>query len=356
MLHVLLRLRLAALALAWVLIAAPASAQFDLTGSWTVNVEGNDVTFDFVQVGTVLTATSSTLTWQGTITPATGVFSIHLSDMSIAQTFVCAVIDGAMSDADHFTGTSSSAPLECTGLRPPICQCGTFSAPSPVTGTRLSSGPVCGNGTLESGEQCDDGNVQNGDCCSATCTYESAGAPCADAESCTYDTCDGAGACTHGPYPGCRTPSVGATISLRDDGADGGKVRWAWKDASGMTSFADFGTPTTATAYRLCLFANGALLFGGDVPAGSDWYAQTNGFTYKNAGSAPDGIGVLKLHTSGLKTKLLAKGKGTLVTFSGPLDVPSVLAQLVRDPGAPCWEATFDSPTRNTPTRFVARE
>jgi hypothetical protein len=42
------------------LIAAPASAQFDLTGSWTVNVEGNDVTFDFVQVGTVLTATQST--------------------------------------------------------------------------------------------------------------------------------------------------------------------------------------------------------------------------------------------------------------------------------------------------------
>ena len=57
--HVLLRLRLAGLALAWVLIAAPASAQLDLTGSWTFNVEGNDVTFDFVQVGTVLTATSS---------------------------------------------------------------------------------------------------------------------------------------------------------------------------------------------------------------------------------------------------------------------------------------------------------
>ena len=65
----------------------------------------------------------------------------------------------------------------------------------------------------------------------------------------------------------------------------------AWKDASGLTSFADFGTPTAATAYRLCLFAGGALLFGGDVPAGSDWHAQTNGFTYKNTGSAPDGIG-----------------------------------------------------------------
>jgi cysteine-rich repeat protein len=352
--HGSIRPGIAGLALAWALIAAPASAQFDLTGGWQVNVDGNSYLFDFVQTGTTVTASQQGLSWEGTIAPATGVFSIHLSDMSIAQVMSCAIIDGTMSSADHFTGTNSNAALECSGPpHLPMCQCGTFSGSFPVDGVRFG---LCGNGTIDSGEQCDDGNVTDGDCCSSTCTFESAGTPCPDAEDCTYDVCDGAGACSHGPFPGCRTASQGAGISLRDKGAEGGLVHWKWKDATGQTSFADFGTPTVGTGYHLCLFANGALLFGGDAPQGSAWHAQNAGFTYKNADSAPDGIAALKLHTSGPKTKFLAKGKGPLVTFTGPLDVPSVRAQLVRDTGTLCWEATFDSPKLSTPTRFVARE
>ncbi|MCP3097850.1 PQQ-dependent sugar dehydrogenase [Myxococcus sp. K15C18031901] len=43
----------------------------------------------------------------------------------------------------------------------------------PATCPDGSSGPVCGNGTVEAGEQCDDGNTQAGDGCDATCRVES---------------------------------------------------------------------------------------------------------------------------------------------------------------------------------------
>jgi cysteine-rich repeat protein len=57
----------------------------------------------------------------------------------------------------------------------------------------------CGNGALDPGERCDDGNQAAGDCCSATCQFEAAGAACGDdGNSCTSDTCNGAGACIHG--------------------------------------------------------------------------------------------------------------------------------------------------------------
>ncbi|QRO00061.1 PQQ-dependent sugar dehydrogenase [Archangium violaceum] len=42
----------------------------------------------------------------------------------------------------------------------------------PVACPGSSTGPVCGNGTVEGSEQCDDGNTSSGDGCNATCTIE----------------------------------------------------------------------------------------------------------------------------------------------------------------------------------------
>ncbi|RKH14704.1 DUF4215 domain-containing protein [Corallococcus sp. CA053C] len=67
----------------------------------------------------------------------------------------------------------------------------------PVTCPGVSTGPVCGNGTVESGEQCDDGNTQSGDGCDATCHTETvSGAGCFRIQSERSDkwlTVDGTG-------------------------------------------------------------------------------------------------------------------------------------------------------------------
>ena len=88
---------------------------------------------------------------------------------------------------------------------------------SAATGIAFTLGAECGNGEVEVGEECDDGNTDNGDCCSATCTFESAGASCADATVCNGDeTCDGAGNCDPGVALACADSNV-CTVDSCDD-------------------------------------------------------------------------------------------------------------------------------------------
>lgn len=66
----------------------------------------------------------------------------------------------------------------------------------PVSCPGSSTGPVCGNGTVESGEQCDDGNTHSGDGCDSTCRIEAGSAGCFRIQSERTDkwlTVDGAG-------------------------------------------------------------------------------------------------------------------------------------------------------------------
>lgn len=78
----------------------------------------------------------------------------------------------------------------------------TFTA-TPTPSATPTQTPYCGNGVVEGAEQCDDHNNANGDCCSATCQYESPGAPCADdGNQCTLDQCNGVGVCQHPNAPG----------------------------------------------------------------------------------------------------------------------------------------------------------
>jgi cysteine-rich repeat protein len=84
--------------------------------------------------------------------------------------------------------------------------------------------PICGNGAQEVPEECDDGNLESDDCCSSSCTAESAGGACAeDGNVCTYDLCDGRGACVHiagnagltcrPPLSPCDTPEQCSGVS-----------------------------------------------------------------------------------------------------------------------------------------------
>ena len=107
-------------------------------------------------------------------------------------------------------------PLSCSA--PAVCDINTGSCVN-------AAAPVCGNGVVDAGEQCDDG--RSGGCCSDSCTFETTGTVCDDANACTQTaTCDGAGQCVgadpvscEGAADGCSgvcNPLTGGCDSCRD--------------------------------------------------------------------------------------------------------------------------------------------
>lgn len=80
---------------------------------------------------------------------------------------------------------------------------------------------VCGNGRLEGDEQCDDGNTNNGDCCASNCSFESAGASCADGtdnQCLNPDACNGTGMCLPNDPP--NGTACGDPTATECNGAD----------------------------------------------------------------------------------------------------------------------------------------
>ncbi len=255
--------------------------------------------------------------------------------------------------------------------------------------------PVCGNGTVEYGEICDDGNVANGDCCSSTCTFEADGAPCwEDGVGCTVDECDSVGRCLHtaddsacddgtlctrdycNVESGCEsddTPQTcdndapgGATLSLANsDDAGTRAVSFKW----GKAAFAkeDLGSPTTDTAYELCVYdANGLVLFlqplAGNATCEdkSCWSETTKGFKYKDGrkpapGDGISGIAVTSSTTGSGKVQLKAKGS-TIPTFALGDGLEGTVVAQVRTSNASCWQASFgtDEIKSNDAAKFAA--
>ncbi|HXC50042.1 MAG TPA: choice-of-anchor Q domain-containing protein [Candidatus Limnocylindrales bacterium] len=255
--------------------------------------------------------------------------------------------------------------------------------------------PVCGNGLVEYGEICDDGNVANGDCCSSTCTFEADGAPCwEDGVGCTVDECDSVGRCLHtaddsacddgtlctrdycNVESGCEsddTPQTcdndapgGATLSLANSD-DAGKraVSFKW----GKAGFAkeDLGSPTTDTAYELCVYdANGLVIFlqplAGNATCEDEscWSETTKGFKYKDRrkpapGDGISGIAGTSSTTGSGKVQLKAKGS-TIPTFALGDGLEGTVVAQVRTSDASCWQASFgaDEIKSNGAAKFAA--
>jgi hypothetical protein len=163
--------------------------------------------------------------------------------------------------------------------------------------------------------------------------------------------------CTPAPQA-CRQPLEAgkSKLTLKDktpDTSDG--LNWKWTKGE-VTAKADFGDPTSATDYELCLYENGALVHGFGIPAGDLCRRSRAGAT--SARASPTRIPTARRAASrpqarrGLiagKANVKVKGKG------GLLGMPDVAAltgcstcSSSRPAAGPCFGATYSPPSRRT--------
>lgn len=169
------------------------------------------------------------------------------------------------------------------------------------------------------------------------------------------------GLCSATPRSSCRTASK--SLLMIKNAADNGKDKLLWKWILGQaTSQAEFGDPTSATDYALCIYAGtpATLLEELAVPAeGTKWTPSgTVGYKYKDTAGTAAGIQKIVLRGSTEnKAKLLVKGRGANLPDPALGSIPApVTAQLVKTDTPVCWEATYDAHViKNEPDQFKAK-
>jgi hypothetical protein len=178
----------------------------------------------------------------------------------------------------------------------------------------------------------------------------------------TGDACDRVShGCPVAPLSGCKVPIVDGKASLvvKDAAADKSDAM-AWKWGSGdATAVAEFGTPTSSSDVRLCIYdgASPALLAGAIAPAGRMCAGKpcwkptgSTGFAYKDKLGTPSGVQSMKLKAGAAgKAIVQVQARGAHIGMPAlPLTGP-VLVQLSADGGA-CFEAEY------RPAAFVKNE
>ncbi len=157
--------------------------------------------------------------------------------------------------------------------------------------------------------------------------------------------------CAPTPSPSCRHAlSARLTLVSKDDHTRD-KLSFVWSRGQ-STALWEIADPLSTAAYRLCLYADDALVLNADVPAGGDcsgkpcWSEQPGkGYKFKDKTSTNDGIQGIRLKAS-LKnrTSVQAKGRGDLLTdLALPLAEP-VVAELHNVETGVCFASSYAGP------------
>jgi 6-phosphogluconolactonase (cycloisomerase 2 family) len=169
--------------------------------------------------------------------------------------------------------------------------------------------------------------------------------------------------CSPMPLAGCRRsikPGKGK-IQIKDATPDKkDQLKWNWTVGAATTS-ADFGDPTIASSYVLCLYdassASARIAFhlpAGGLCSGVPCWSSKATLKYKNKLRLPDGLeaALLKDGEAG-KAKIQIKGKDSRLALPGLGLTPPVVVQLQGETGV-CWDAQYSSPKKNTAEEFSA--
>ena len=171
--------------------------------------------------------------------------------------------------------------------------------------------------------------------------------------------------CGPAPRGGCQPALSGkSNFSLKnspDDGRD--RLTWRWT-SSASVDVSDFQDTVSGTnGYALCVYDQGGRRLAAAAPAGGVcgtkpcWKQTSSGFSYTDKQLDPDGLRrvQLKAGTAG-KGKITVKGMGANLDMPiFPLTTPVRVQLLRRGVTLNCWEATFNTSTRNDAEVFKAR-
>lgn len=161
--------------------------------------------------------------------------------------------------------------------------------------------------------------------------------------------------CPNEPDVTCKF--AGSAALTYSSNAIDAKDKLSFKLSKGATSSAaDFGDPTTATTYDVCIYGDTTLLYGMAVPADGDctdgtcWKTKSKGPAYADKLGTHDGIVAIALSSPSDgtdTTKVSVKGKGdALPDLSLPL--PEPIRVQVRNSDGKCWGASFTGAVQDT--------
>jgi cysteine-rich repeat protein len=207
----------------------------------------------------------------------------------------------------------------------------------------------CGSGHRGPDEECDDGNVQSGDGCSETCRLE---------------------LCPRSPLVGCRQsaePRQSSLLISNDPAkpADAGQLQWKLHGGA-ATALAEFGDPTATADYVLCVYDSSSdpqPLMSLAAPAGGlcggkpCWRSSRSSFRYEDSLLTPDGLRKVRLGRGAADgaTTIMASGRGSLLALHPLPLTPPVTVQLTNNQTGLCWQAVYDTFTRNDAQRYQAQ-
>ena len=124
----------------------------------------------------------------------------------------------------------------------------------------------------------------------------------------------------------------------------------------------DFGDPTAATNYLMCVYDGSGLrleatALGGSTGAGRPcWKARSTGFLYKNKELVPDGVYKIRLRAGDAGfAQVGVQAKGSNIGLPAPPFTTPVMVQLVRSDGDSCWSSVMSVPATNAGDRFKGR-
>ncbi len=245
------------------------------------------------------------------------------------------------------------------------------------------SDQLCGNGVVDGGEACDDGVRAGNDCCDRTCQLAPTTTRCLpDADFCSNDRCDGAGACVH-PYEPrlvCKSASgVGQSSLQLGAGSKPANSKVQWKTRRGpATDFEEFGFPDFPihVGYAFCVYDAAGLVTRADlrpVDAGCTKcyqakgpdakFGDPDGFLYKDKSRLPTGASkVLMVGGVDGESTFVVGAKGVnLPAPALPVTGTTVTVQLMTDERNliydACWGSTYDVGTasKNDARKFQVK-